>query len=186
MVFVNVDKRLEKALSGLLEPGEFVVGAAFGMHTFSKETARKILIGGLYFFGLLCLSMFSDRVFLVITNRRILVVQLTTKYLYRRGQFFLSLQSVRNFEYERKSIYHMLQFHADGKLYRFAIPNFAVHSQNNGDRALAIANELHRLANAPQVLTPEVVDECDDESCIESDIEIIDEDLIAEVVLVDG
>jgi hypothetical protein len=135
-------EKMEKDIASMLEEGEYVIGAAFGQRVPTKEKSKKILTYGLIVFGLLLLIMMQDKVYLVVTNKRLLVLILLDRIYKVSERESYGRDQVTAFLPEKGSMYHNIDLTVAGKDMRFKCFPQPMGLPQNGAQVEAICKEL--------------------------------------------
>lgn len=131
-------ERMQEAIVPYLEEGEVVLASAFGIKMPSRETVKKLLIYGVVVIGLFILQMMQDKVYLVLTNRRVLVIVLLERFYKPLECIALARGDVHDFVHEKGSMYHNVDFMAGDKAYRFKFFPAPMGLPANGEAVLRI------------------------------------------------
>ncbi len=135
-------EKMQKDIAAVLEDGEHVIAAAFGARVPTQEKSKKILTYGLIVFGLLLLIMMQDKVYLVVTNKRILILVLLDRIYKVSEREAYSRDQVTAFTREKGSMYHNIDLTVAGKDMRFKCFPQPMGLPQNGAQVDAICNEL--------------------------------------------
>ncbi|MCE9635315.1 MAG: hypothetical protein K8T90_06365 [Planctomycetes bacterium] len=119
MILSVTSASIREAFAKELEPGESLVACAFGLRVPSKESVEKTLRRGLYVFGAIVLYFQRDKVFVGLTDRRLIILVLTERYAGVLERISIPLGAVRAAEHEKGSVYHELRVSASPTDARF-------------------------------------------------------------------
>ena len=142
MLFVDVRKRLQDAIARELYPGETVISAVSGLHCVSEDAERRIYRYGLYVLGHILLMGLTEKVFVILTDRRMILLTLSNKGFRVVGRSELELSSIGSTDLYQSGIYYVVNVETATASFRFKFPRFVVHLEDNGDRAIALTNAL--------------------------------------------
>jgi hypothetical protein len=135
-------EKMEQDIAPLLEESEYVIGSAFGLRVPTKEKSKKILLYGLIVFGLLLLIMMQDKVYLVVTNKRVLVLVLLDRIYKVASSEAYSREHISGVTYEKGSVYHNIELTAGEKAMRFKFFPAPMGLSGNGAQVEAMRDEL--------------------------------------------
>lgn len=142
MLFIDVRKRLQDAIARELHPGETVISAVSGLHCVSEDSERRIYRYGLYVLGHVLLLGLTDKVFVILTDRRMVILTLSNKGFRVVGRSELELSSIESTDLHQSGIYYVVNLETSTGSFRFKFPRYVMHLEDNGERALALTNAL--------------------------------------------
>ena len=102
-----------------VDEDEEILCACFGMRVPRKSTSRKILIFGVVVIGLLILQMLQDKVLVVLTKERLVVVVLYERILTPAEVVAFDRDRIEDAAVERGSMYVNVDLVVAGKPMRF-------------------------------------------------------------------
>ncbi|MEM6364489.1 MAG: hypothetical protein AAF539_12970 [Planctomycetota bacterium] len=136
----SAQSSLDSKVRGCLTDGEEVFAKAFGLHGYPKSTERQMKLWGLYFIGAFLNLALSDRIYFVLTSRRLLMLEVSPKYARHLGTAEIESRGIVVTEVSSWGPYVLLEFlyqrgdHA-AEEYRIRFPKWQTAFKRNADNA---------------------------------------------------
>ncbi|MEM9366848.1 MAG: hypothetical protein AAGD07_12715 [Planctomycetota bacterium] len=139
-MIADQQSRLDKLLEETLEPDEEIIGTAFGLRCFSRIAERRLKLFGFYFGGAWLNLILADRVYFAMTTNRLILLELTPRYLRYEAKSEVNASRVVVQEANSAGMYTLLDFvHLPEDLpaeeFRIRFPRMHTSFRENGKRA---------------------------------------------------
>ncbi|MEM9659155.1 MAG: hypothetical protein AAF961_12410, partial [Planctomycetota bacterium] len=152
-MIANQQPRLDGKVRDLLQEDEEVLVSVFGVRGFSKPTERRLKFFGFYFIGAAINLILADRIYFGLTRQRLLLLELTSRYLWYVDETEVDPSKVTVTEVSESRMYHVIDFLHDredcpAENYRVLFPKWHTSFENNGDRARQLIDRLRQSSDA--------------------------------------